>query len=323
MKPILLILTLLFLMHDTSGQSEQSKYKAVADKFVDFYNQDKPDSIFAMFSDDMKKFLPISETIKYFTDLKAGAGKIKKREFIKYESSFALYKTTFERTLYTVKISVGNNAKIDGFTIDVYVDESFPTIKRNSTKLILPFKDEWTVIWGGDTKEQNYHVVAKAQKNAFDLLITNERGLSYKTNGQANEDYYAFGKELLAPCDGEIVLAVDGVKDNKPGVENPAYTFGNAVIIKTTNNEFLVFAHFKQYSVKVKQGQMVKQGQLLGLCGNSGNSSEAHIHFHIQNVEDLNEATGVKCFFDKVMVNGQLKTDYSPVKGERIKPVQK
>jgi murein DD-endopeptidase MepM/ murein hydrolase activator NlpD len=81
----------------------------------------------------------------------------------------------------------------------------------------------------------------------------------------------------------------------------------------------LFFAHFKQHSIKVTQGQKVKQGQILGLCGNSGNSSEPHLHFHIQNVEKMTEATGVKCFFDKLIVNGQTKTDYSPIQAEKIK----
>ena len=182
----------------------------------------------------------------------------------------------------------------------------------------MPFNNEWTVLWGGETKELNYHVVSEAQKNAFDILITNEKGISYKTDGKTNEDYYAFGKDLIAPCAGEVVLVVDGVKDNIPGILNPMYVPGNSVIIKTQNNEYLVFAHFKQHSIVVKQGQMIKQGQLLGLCGNSGNSSEPHLHFHIQNVEDMNSATGVKCYFDKIQVNGQLKTDYSPIQKEKI-----
>ena len=60
----------------------------------------------------------------------------------------------------------------------------------------------------------NYHVESDAQKNAFDIIIKDKKGKSYKTDGKANEDYYAFGKELIAPCDGEIVLVVDGIKDN-------------------------------------------------------------------------------------------------------------
>jgi murein DD-endopeptidase MepM/ murein hydrolase activator NlpD len=181
----------------------------------------------------------------------------------------------------------------------------------------------WSVTWGGDTKELNYHVESKAQKNAFDLVITNENGLSHKTDGIKNEDYYAFGKDIIAPCEGEVVLVVDGVKDNVPGVLNPIYIPGNTVIIKTPNNEYLFFAHFKQHSIAVKQGQKVSQGQRLGLCGNSGNSSEPHLHFHIQNVEDMNSATGVKCYFEKILVNGQTKDDYSPVKKEKISNIKK
>jgi hypothetical protein len=77
--------------------------------------------------------------------------------------------------------------------------------------------------------------------------------------GESNEDYYAFGKELYAPCDGEVVLLVDGVKDNIPGVLNPIYIPGNTVIIKTA-----------------------------------------------------------KCYFNQIKVNGVFKSDYSPVKGEKI-----
>ena len=68
----------------------------------------------------------------------------------------------------------------------------------------------------------------------------------------------------------------------------------------------------------VKNGQKIKQGETLGLCGNSGNSSEPHLHFHIQNVKDMNVATGVKCYFDQIVVDGKMKKDYSPIKGEKI-----
>jgi murein DD-endopeptidase MepM/ murein hydrolase activator NlpD len=69
----------------------------------------------------------------------------------------------------------------------------------------------------------------------------------------------------------------------------------------------------------VKQGQHIKRQQALGLCGNSGNSSEPHLHFHIQNIENSSEAIGTKCYFDKLLVNGQPQSDYSPVKDDLIK----
>ncbi len=300
------------------AQTEKSDHKSVADAFEKNYNAENYDTIFSSFAPVMQNGLPHDKTIEFLTGLKSQAGKITKRAFVKYEQSYASYKTNFERALFAINISIDSDSKINGLFIKPFKESNLPKMTRNQTKLILPFKEEWTVFWGGDTKELNYHVESEAQKNAFDIVIRNEKGASFKTDGKLNEDYYAFGKDLIAPCDGEVVLVVDGVKDNVPGILNPIYVPGNSVIIKTINNEYLFFAHFKQHSIVVKQGQMVKQGQLLGLCGNSGNSSEPHLHFHIQNVEDMNVATGAKCYFDHILVNGQTKTDYSPIQNEKI-----
>lgn len=311
------VITYLFLIvfaNHILGQEEKPAYKKVVDRFELNYNAERYDEVFADFSADMQKALPIEKTRAFLTGLKQQAGKITKKEFIRYENTSALYKTNFEKMLLTVSLSLDSHSKINGLFIRPFVEENIPKIERNVTPLILPFHGEWTVFWGGDTKELNYHISNKAQKNAFDFVIMNKSGSSFKTDGKTNEDYYAFGKEIIAPCDGEVVLAVDGIKDNVPGRMNALYLPGNSVIIKTKNNEYLLFAHFKQYSIAVKQGQKVKQGQLLGLCGNSGNSSEAHLHFHIQNWEDMNAATGIKCYFEKILVNKQLKTDYSPVR---------
>lgn len=319
MKNILLGVILTLITGNIFGQVEKPIYKVVADKFEKEYNLGNYDNIFAMFSIEMQNALPIDKTREFLVGLKSQAGDITQKEFIRYENqSYASYKTKFERALFVVNISVDNNSKINGLFVKPFKADNLPIITRNKTKLILPFKDTWFVFWGGDTKELNYHVENEAQKNAFDFLIIGESGKSYKTNGKTNEDYYAFGKELVAPCDGEIVLVIDGVKENIPGEMNAFDVGGNAIVLKTANNEYLVFCHFKHQSIKVKEGQKVVQGQLLGLCGNTGHSSEAHLHFHIQNVEDINKAIGVKCYFDKLIVNEELKIDYSPIKKDKI-----
>ena len=309
-----------FISFFSFSQTEKEAYKKVSTEFEKNYNLNEFEKIFDMFSIEMKKALPLEKTIEFLTNLNLQVGKIENREFNKYENgTYASYKTKFERAILALNISIDNDTKINGLFIKPFQESNLPILERNKTKLILPFNDEWTVFWGGDTKELNYHVNHKAQKNAFDIVITNEKGKSYKTDGQTNEDYYAFGKKLIAPCDAEVVLVVDGIKDNKPGELNPIYVPGNTVILKTINDEYLFFAHFKQNSIVVKQGQKIKQGDILGLCGNSGNSSEPHLHFRIQNDENMNSATGAKCFFDDIIVNGEQKIEYSPIKGELIK----
>ena len=301
-------------------QTEKEISKKISAEFEKNYNSDEYQEIFEMFSDEMKSALPIEQTTDFLKGLNNQAGKITSREFIKYENgAYASYKTTFERTIFALNISIDKNSKINGLLVKPFKESNLPKLERNQTKFILPFKGEWTVFWGGDTKELNYHVENEAQKGAFDIIITDENGKSHNNNGERNEDYFAFEKELIAPCEAEVVLVVDGIKDNKPGEFNPIYIPGNTVILKTNNGEYLFFAHFKQNSIIVKQGQKVKKGELLGLCGNSGNSSEPHLHFHIQNVEDMNKATGAKSYFEKIYVNGELKKDYSPIKNEKIK----
>ncbi len=316
MNKILCLIVVLLINNSLFSQFEKSNYKNVSTKFVSFFNEIKNDSIVAMFSPEMYAALPIDKFTQVSTGLKSQLGSIKKIRFVRLQSASALYETTFDNAVLGMTITLNNKNEIAGLLFKPYTEAK--EIIRNTTKMQVPFKGEWSVTWGGDTKELNYHVESVAQKNAFDILIRDNTGATHKGEGQRNEDYYAFGKELFAPCDGEVVLVVDGVKDNVPGTLNPVYVPGNTVIIKTNLGEFIFFAHFKQHSIVVKQGQKVKAGDLLGLCGNSGNSSEPHLHFHLQNVEDMNIAVGAKCYFDQIKVNGVLKSDYSPVKGDKI-----
>jgi murein DD-endopeptidase MepM/ murein hydrolase activator NlpD len=118
---------------------------------------------------------------------------------------------------------------------------------------------------------------------------------------------------------------IDGVRDNVPGSMNPLSALGNAVFIQHSKHEVSVLAHFKQGSINVKAGDTVTKGQVLGLCGNSGNSSEPHIHYHLQNTVVIQDATGIKCFLGEVVVEKEgvksTRESYSPVKGDIISPI--
>ena len=152
MKKMLLIVTVSFMVNNIYGQGEKYAYKIIADKFETYYNGEKYDSIFGMFSAEMQKALPPDKTTAFLQELRSSSGIITKRQFIKYESSYASYKTSFERALYAVNISIDNDSKINGLFIKPFTEDNVPKPERNSTGLLLPFKEEWTVIWGGDTK---------------------------------------------------------------------------------------------------------------------------------------------------------------------------
>jgi hypothetical protein len=190
---------------------------------------------------------------------------------------------------------------------------------ETKTALRLPFEGDWHVFWGGRSLEENYHAAYPDQRFAYDIVIM-KGGSTHTGNGQQNEAYFCFGKPIVAPGDGRVHAAENDVKDNKPGEMNPAEAMGNHVIIEHGNGEFSFLAHFKQGSVRVKPGDKVRAGDLLGHCGNSGNTSEPHIHYHLQNTREFNAGEGLPAQFQDYTADGKPVERGEPVKGQVIAP---
>ena len=318
MQKLLFILFMFSFFTRAAAQKEDVMHRNAIDRLQQLYNSGQYESIFRQFSKEMAAALPLPQTISFFSDLKRDAGNLLSYAFQRYEEGFASYATQCERARLLWFVSADKKGKINGLYIKPDAMASRPLLDRNISGLMLPVEGRWTVVWGGTTREQNYHVDVPAQRYAFDVVITDSSGRSFKNSGTSNEDYYAFGKEIIAPCAAEVLMVVDGVPDNTPGKMNTMFVTGNTVVLKTSHNEYLVFAHFKKHSIVVREGQRVEKGALLGLCGNSGNSSEAHLHFHIQDSGDMVASMGVACYFANIRVNGVTKKDYAPVKGEHI-----
>ncbi|MYL58127.1 peptidoglycan DD-metalloendopeptidase family protein [Virgibacillus halodenitrificans] len=193
--------------------------------------------------------------------------------------------------------------------------ETFQETDNRYTKTVFqqPFDGDWFVFWGGTNKLVNYHYEHKNQRYAYDLIkmIDNQ---SYKGDSSKNDSYYAFGENVLAPADGNVVDVENAIEDNEPvGSMNTADPAGNYVVIDHGNEEFSFLAHFKKGSVKVKPGDEVKAGELLGQVGNSGNSSEPHIHFHVGDLPDLEKGKSIRI---------QFKNEEDWVQGDTIQGVK-
>ena len=317
-KSILYIL--IFVSTFLFSQQNEENYSKVSNEFMKNFNEAKYEAIFNMFDANMQNALPKEKAIAFFTNNVAPAGTILKMEFLELKQTAYVYKTTFEQTVFDILISLDGSNKINGFFIKPHIPKNLPVLERNITKMILPFNEQWNVCWGGTSVENNYHVAYQNQKYAYDLFIKKD-GMTFKGDSKKNENYYVFGKKIIAPCNATVVKVIKGVKDNIPGKLNPAQVTGNTIVLKTKENEYILLAHFKENSIRVIENQIVKQGDLLGLCGNSGNSSEAHLHISLQNVEDMNIATGGKLFFDNIKVNGKIKKDYIPIKNDKIQNI--
>jgi murein DD-endopeptidase MepM/ murein hydrolase activator NlpD len=158
------------------------------------------------------------------------------------------------------------------------------------TKLIFPIKGEFVVGAGHDFNEE--HKTEWSQQYAYDIVGLSPRYEIIRTDGEKNEDFFGWGREIIAPADGTIIYARNDVPDNtRPGLiqtniflklPDPEWAIGgNVIVIDHGNGEYSFLAHMQKGSVRVKVGDKVKQGDVLGLLGNSGNSDGPHLHYHL------------------------------------------
>ncbi|WP_051412076.1 M23 family metallopeptidase [Halonatronum saccharophilum] len=144
---------------------------------------------------------------------------------------------------------------------------------QQKKKYTLPFADEWLVLNGGIEKKDSHSWDVVNQRYAYDLVVSDSNNRQHKNNGDNLKDYYCYGKNILSPEDGEVIKVKDGIRDcPHPGtimIDFLAKDFrGNFVIIKYEEKEYSFMAHFIPGSFKVKKGDYVKRGEIIGKCGN-------------------------------------------------------
>lgn len=158
---------------------------------------------------------------------------------------------------------------------------AFPLEENPQHELFVrvPLDGEVIVAWGGSSVDTNHHAVAPDQRWAYDLLV--EPAL---TGSDDLSDYGCYGMPVYAPIDGTVTMAVSDRPDQPGGQFTPDLVnpLGNTVVIRPAKGGFLILAHLKPNSLTVAEGQAVTEGQVIGQCGNSGNTSEPHVHIHYQ-----------------------------------------
>jgi hypothetical protein len=162
----------------------------------------------------------------------------------------------------------------------------------------VPTDAKMRVYWGGEELEHNYHALYPDQRWAYDLVIE-PAGIG----SSRLEDYGCWDRPVLAPMSGVVSSSHDGEPDETPGkIADTDNYAGNHVVLKSeTTGTHLLIAHLARGSVTVKAGDRVDEGDELGRCGNSGRTSEPHVHLHHQRQEigpfPLGLAEGLPLFF--------------------------
>jgi murein DD-endopeptidase MepM/ murein hydrolase activator NlpD len=151
-----------------------------------------------------------------------------------------------------------------------------------------------------------------SQRFGVDWLQIGPDGTLFENDGLANEDFFCYGDELLAVGDGTVVNMRDDFPEQLPGdpmpypltIDNVA---GNFVILDLGDGHYAFYAHVIPGSFQVAVGDVVSAGDVLGLLGNSGNSTAPHLHFQICESSSFLFSQGLPYVFDSYEYQGTIE----------------
>ncbi len=150
-----------------------------------------------------------------------------------------------------------------------------------------------------------------AQRFAIDWAQLREDGKTWAGDLLKSESYRGYGAEALTVADAEVAAVKDGVPDNTPGATSRAVPItletvgGNHVILDLGQGRYAFYAYLQPGSLRVKVGDKVGRGQVVGLVGNSRNSTEPHLHFHFSDKNSPPSSEGLTHVFDSFEVQGK------------------
>ena len=195
--------------------------------------------------------------------------------------------------------------------------------------LAYPFEGRWLTRNSPADRVPSHGTTLFATSYAIDFVPVDEQGrsaaitLGSLLRAEPPERFSGFGRGIRAPVDGVVVAAHDGEPDHAAhrGLPSIGYALtqrrraaagwvqlaGNHVLIETPAGVVVALCHLRRGSVSVRRGQVVRPGEPLGRCGNSGNSMEPHVHVQAIDGVDVLRASAVPITFGgRVPRNGEV-----------------
>jgi murein DD-endopeptidase MepM/ murein hydrolase activator NlpD len=170
---------------------------------------------------------------------------------------------------------------------------------------------------------------AIAQRFAIDWVQLKTADATFTGDPKDNRNYKAYGADVLAVSDATVAAIKDGIPENVPGENSRAVPItmetmaGNHIILDLGGGNYCIYAHLQPGSLKVKTGERVKRGQALALLGNSGNSTEPHLHFQVMDGPSPLGAEGLPYLIDSFELlsgpNAGKKENALPMQNMRVR----
>jgi urea transporter len=188
--------------------------------------------------------------------------------------------------------------------------------------LHLPFSGAWCCTQGVDGPYTHRGVL----RHAYDFeMYSGADGALCAGSGSRAEDYYCFGKPVIAAADGTVVATENAVPNNAIGEDNSQTPWGNYVVLQHGAAMYSLVAHLAPGTLAVYPGQFVWRGQVLGQCGSSGRAPRPHLHFQLQATPALGSATQPSCFQDVVVrreAAPRFESIHTPQQGDALETLQ-
>jgi len=209
------------------------------------------------------------------------------------------------------------------------------TVRREPIGVVLPVTGRWLPVNSPATRVPSHGLHAYGQTYAIDLVHEpddhSRPGFGWWPPFQRPEAFPGFGQPVFAPAAGRVVRAHGRQRDHfsrdsVPGFAylivqtvrellGPGRILGNHIVLDIGDGVYAVLAHLQQHSLRVGAGESVQPGQQLGHCGNSGTSTEPHLHLQLQDHPTLSVAAGLPMRFTNLDNNGQSSAGM-PANGE-------
>lgn len=185
-----------------------------------------------------------------------------------------------------------------------------------------PLKGGRWAVAGGCCAPYSYHRAATLPINgtiyvperyAIDFVQLNDKNMIYSGPRDQLSSYAYFGNEIHSVANGIVVQIADGLPEQVPGKLPESTTIqmlgGNYVVVDIGEGRYAFYAHMQPGSLRVRVGDRVVTGQVLGLLGNSGNTDAPHLHFHVMDAPSPLLSNGLPYVFTGFEGQGVLRDD--------------
>lgn len=219
---------------------------------------------------------------------------------------------------------------------DLAFDGAETEVRQKTIKIASPLRGkDWSAGNGPSNTSAHRRAVQVingktylSQRYAIDWVQLGGDNKTYTGDAKDNNNYHCFGKEALAIADATVVDIKDGIPENTPDETVRAVPItletvsGNRVILDLGGGVYAMYAHLQPGSLRVSTGNHIKAGQVLGLVGNTGNSSEPHLHFQLMDQPSPLASEGLPYQLPSYIVTGHGTVEGNAPVVKKLTPPQ-